>query len=137
MSKHGVTEFLQVFSGDESTFVNIETDMLVVLDESGNILRVNPAFEKSLNRQEIDVLRNGFIRYVHQDDLAKFMHSFDDSSKADPFRISKMEHGFITVRLSAYKFRRTEDGLRGYLVLRLIYDADAGLEWQHRINWSQ
>lgn len=140
MPRHGVTEFLNVFQDIGATFFEISPDLHIVLDESGNILRVNPAFEKNLNRSEIDVLGRGIIRYIHQDDLAKFMHSFDyadDSEKSPLFRLAKFEHGFITVRRVASKFRSTSDGQRGYLILRIIYNTDERLDWQRKMNWSK
>ena len=48
MAKHGVTEFLRAFEDVGATFFQIETDLLICLDEKGNISRVNPAFEKAL-----------------------------------------------------------------------------------------
>jgi PAS domain S-box-containing protein len=62
--KHGVTEFLEVFESDKSIFFDIETDLLVTLDEGGNILRVNPAFTRILGFSETDVMNQSLILFL-------------------------------------------------------------------------
>ncbi len=116
--RHGVTEFLTVFSDIGTMFFDLERDLLVVLDEVGNISRVNPAFERLLERPEASVLGQELIRYVALDDLAKFIRSFDTTQTATTVRLLKRGQGEVAVTLIAYKFRRTDGGLRGYLVLR-------------------
>ncbi len=116
--RHGVTEFLRIFENVVTTFFDIERDLLVVLDEVGNIARVNPAFEKCLERTEAQVLHYELIRLVHEDDLAAFIRSFDATTKPPRVRLLKREQGEIVVRLVAFKFTRTDEGLRGFLVLR-------------------
>ncbi len=116
--RHGVTDFLRAFEDFGTTFFDIERDLLVVLDEVGNISRVNPAFERALGRTEASVLGNELIRYVIADDLAKFIRSFDTTLSPAPVRLLKREQGEVTVRLLAFKFKRSDEGLRGYLVLR-------------------
>lgn len=118
MAKRGVTEFLKAFGDDHVVFFRAETDLLIALDEQGNIARVNPAFEKALEREESNVLHHEVIQFVHEDDLAKFIRSFDQSHAPDPIRLLKRNNGEIVARLIAFRFRRTDDGLRGYLILR-------------------
>ena len=48
MAKHGVTEFLHIFEDVATTFFDLETDLLIVLDTQGGIERVNPAWESVL-----------------------------------------------------------------------------------------
>lgn len=119
-AKHGVTEFLSIFQDVTTTFFDLERDLLVVLDEVGNIYRVNPAFEKQLGRTEAQSLHYEMIRLVHEDDLAAFIRSFDATTKPQPIRLLKREHGEIVVKLIAFKFTRVEEGLRGFLVLRPV-----------------
>lgn len=116
--RHGVTEFLKAFEDVGTTFYDIEHDLLIVLDEQGNISRVNPAFERELGRSEANVLHFEMIRLVHEDDLAAFIRSFDKSLEHQPVRLLKRESGEIRARLVDFKFRRTDEGLRGYLILR-------------------
>ncbi len=59
--KHGVTEFLEVFESDRSVFYDIETDLLVTLNEGGDIIGVNPAFERVLGYREADVIDKSLI----------------------------------------------------------------------------
>jgi PAS domain-containing protein len=118
--RRGVTDFLDAFQDVGSTFFDLEIDLLVVLDERGNIARVNDAFERELGRDEFSVLRLELIRLVHEDDLAAFIRSFDTSSNPPPVRLLRRDSGDVVVRLIAYRFRRTDEGLRGYLVLRKV-----------------
>lgn len=120
MVKHGVTEFLSVFSDVGTTFFNLETDLLIVLDETGNISRVNAAFETTLGRSEADVLGQGIIRLVAMDDWDKFMHAFDVLQRSTKFRLLHSEQGLVTVSLIAYRFKRTDAGQRGFLVMRPV-----------------
>lgn len=118
MVKHGVTEFLSVFSDVGATFFNLESDLLIVLDEDGNISRVNPAFETTLGWAESNVLGQGIIRLVWMEDWAKFMHAFDVQQRNTVFHLLHSEQGVVSVNLIAYRFKRTDAGQRGYLVLR-------------------
>jgi PAS domain-containing protein len=136
MPKRGVTEFLKAFEDVGTTFFDVEVDLLVVLDESGNISRVNPAFEQALNRLEPSVLRHGLISYIHPDDLAIFMHSFDPATSPIMFRLLRTGHGAVPVRLVAYKFKRTDAGQRGYLILRRAIEHETRADWERKANWS-
>lgn len=71
MSKHGVTEWLQVFEDDRSIFFDLETDLLVAMDEGGNISDVNPAFEKVLGYSKSDVMGKSLIMFIASEDLSK------------------------------------------------------------------
>jgi PAS domain S-box-containing protein len=118
--KRGVTDFLQVFEDVGATFFDIERDVLIVLDECGNISRVNPAFERYLGRQEINVIHHEIIRYIHPGDLAAFIRSFDTSVAPQPIRMVRWDDGELVVKLLAWKFKRTDEGQRGFLVLRPV-----------------
>lgn len=109
---------MRAFEDIGATFFDAETDLLIVLDEEGNISRVNPAFERALGRKEINVLHSEMLRLIDENDLARFINSFDATTKAQPVRLLKREKGTITATLIAYRFRRTDEGLRGYLILR-------------------
>ena len=75
MAKHGVTDFLRIFEDVGTTFFDIETDLLVTLDEQGNISRTNPAFQRVLGYHEADVFGVALIRLVNVDDWARFIKS--------------------------------------------------------------
>jgi PAS domain S-box-containing protein len=109
---------LQAFQDVGTIFFDAETDLLVVLDECGNISRVNPAFEQRLGRTEASVLHLELIRLIHTDDLAAFIRSFDTTLKPARVRLLKRDSGEIVVKLIAYRFKKTDEGLRGYLILR-------------------
>jgi PAS domain-containing protein len=134
--KHGVTEFLKAFEDVGATFFGVESDLLVVLDESGNIARVNPAFEHALGRVESEVLQRGIINLVYADDLAIFLHSFDPNVEPCIFRLLRALHGVVWVRLVAYHFKRTAEGQRGYLVLRPAIEHESSADWQRVKQWS-
>lgn len=120
MARHGVTEFLSTFSDVGIQFFDIETDILIVLDETGNIDRVNPAFEKILNRAEPDVLGEPVIRLIFSGDWSRFLNSFNDLQRGNVFHLLHKDVGLIKVQLTAYKFKHTPLGQRGYLVLRPV-----------------
>lgn len=120
MARHGVTEFLSTFSDVGIQFFDIETDILIVLDEQGNIDRVNPAFEKILARSEPDVLGEPVIRLIFSGDWSKFLNSFNDMQRGNVFHLLHKDAGMIRVQLTAYKFKPTDTGRRGYLVLRPV-----------------
>ena len=115
VKRHGVTDFLVIFQDVASTFFDLETDLLVTLDEDGNISRVNPAFQKLLGYHEADVFGLALIRLVDVNDWAKFIKAFN-SHEAQPFRLLCSVSGEITVRLIAARFRNG----KGYLVLRKV-----------------
>lgn len=117
-TKRGVTDFLRAFENTGAVFFDLEVDILIELDEQGNVSRVNDAFERELARTQASVVRCELIRLIHEDDLAAFIRSFDTTLEAQPIRLLRRESGTVTVKLIAYTFKRTEMGLRGYLVLR-------------------
>jgi PAS domain-containing protein len=105
--RRGVTDFLSIFQDDRSIFFDAETDILIVLNDAGAIERVNPAFERLLNRPEASVLNLLLTHFMRIDNQA-----------TDPIRFLKWGGGEIGVQLIAYRFARTEQGKRWYLILR-------------------
>lgn len=116
MVRLSVTTWLDRLENDLGVLVEIEPDLCVVLDEFGGILRVNPAFERTLGYTESEVLRHDIIRYVAIDDLAKFLHSFDYDTDYPILHLLKRERGYIPARLINYRFKEA----RGYLIFRPI-----------------
>jgi PAS domain-containing protein len=116
--KHGVTEFLRAFEDVGTTFFDIETDLLIVLDEQGNIARVNPALEKSLNRRESEMLGHGMMQLICIDDWATFLRSFT-SPNQPPIRLLVKDAGEIVVRMIAFRFKNQ----RGFLAFRPVRPA--------------
>ena len=111
----GVTEFLRAFEDVGQTFFDIESDLLIVLDEQGNIERVNPAFEQALNRKESEVLGLGMIRLICIDDWATFLRSFT-SPNPPAVRLLKRDCGEIVVKMIAFRFKSQ----RGFLAFRRV-----------------
>lgn len=114
--RRGVTDFLRIFEVVGATFFDIEEDLLVVLDEQGNISRVNPAFQKALNYHEADVFGVPLIQLVHADDWAKFIKAFNWHGPPQPFRLLRSTAGEMAVNLIAVRFRNG----KGYLVMRSV-----------------
>ena len=133
----GVTQYLKVFSSIVSTFFDLEVDLLIVLDEHGDILRVNPAFIKTLRRREAEVLHQGIARYVAEEDLAKFLHAFEEEDQHTPFRLLRGKQGFIQVVLVKGFFTTLpHEGQRGFLILRPV-DVEPGTRVTiHNPQWS-
>lgn len=121
MSKRrGVTAFLEAFGDVGSTFFDLETDLLVMLDEQGNISRVNDTFERELDRTEFSVLHAEMIHLIHDDDLAAFIRSFGMRFDQPPIRLLKRNGGDVVVRLIRAAFRRTDSGVCAYLIFRKV-----------------
>lgn len=120
VKRHGVTDFLTAFTDATATFFDVESDLLVVLDEHGDIERVNPAWERMLNRPEKDCIGRPIIVFVFHEDFARFMRAFQNVTRSEPFRLLHYEHGVVTVRLVAYRFKRMVEYQRGFLVMRPI-----------------
>ncbi len=114
-SQPGVTEFLRAFEDVGQQFFDLERDFLIVLDEHGNIARVNPAFERQLGYAEQDVLGRGLMHIIRVDDWAMFLRTFT-SANPPAIRLLCKAHGEVGVRMIAFRFKAQ----RGYLVFRPI-----------------
>ena len=118
MVKHGVTEFLQIFESIGRQFFDLETDLLIVLDETGAIERVNPAFERITGYAESDVLRVPIIKIIDNRDWSKFLNSFSVKNP-EPFRVLKKNSGTVEVRLiPPFLFKRRFDLREGETEMR-------------------
>lgn len=113
--RHGVTEFLSVFQDVGSTFYDLETDLLIVLDTSGGIDRVNMAFERVLGYHEASIRGHALIEFVSVDDMAKFIRSFSEEFP-QPFKMLHSWTGVVMMRLVKCRFRAG----RGYVILREV-----------------
>lgn len=96
--KRGVTDFLEVFEGDSTIFFDIETDILVKLDGGGNILRVNPAFERVLGYSERDVIGKSLIEISAMHDL--------DQLDPKAFRLLRKNGGEVIVKVEKWKYHK-------------------------------
>lgn len=114
-SRHGVTEFLSVFHDVGRVFFDLETDLLVVLNERGEIYDCNPAVERELNRPRSSVLGVPLARFIDDGDLLEFIQEFYKPQNR-LFRLLRRESDDIRVRLIA---SRSQDEF-GYIVLRRI-----------------
>lgn len=112
---HGVTEFLRAFEDFGQQFFNLESDFLIVLDDRGNIDRVNPAFERILGYAESDVTGKGLMHIIRVDDWAAFLRTFT-SVDPSPIRLLCKVSGEVGVKMIAFRFKNQ----RGYLVMRPI-----------------
>ena len=111
--RRGVTEFLRAFEDVGATFFAIETDLLIVLDDKGNVKRVNPAFTKATGYTEAEALGRGLIRFIYMDDWAMFLRSFTSVNPASVRVLHKDGHN-IRVKLIAFRFKSAH----GYLAFR-------------------
>lgn len=114
MVKHGVTEFLQAFHDLGVAFCDMETDILILLDEQGNIERVYPGFTRALGYTESDVLGYGVLRLVDGRDTAAFVKSFNLLPRPAPFRMFHKDGSEVWVRLEAARFIDKH----GFLIIR-------------------
>lgn len=133
MQRLGVTQFLGSLDSGYRALSDISPDLHVWLDESGSIVRVNPAFEHRLDRCEADVLGNHFVVYVLGRDIDTFLHAFVGKLPSDLFNLLHAGHGLVPVRLVAFTFR--DAGRHGYLILRPAVVHETSADWA-RVNWS-
>lgn len=137
MPKHGVTEFLNTLDSDFGILARIETDLWITVDESGNITRANPAFEKALGRPESEVLGHHFIIYIHPRDLEIFLHTFFEPLPSKIFNFMRAGHGLYVVRLVAYHFEPTPTGQRGFFIFRPAIEHSDLADWVKFRQWSK
>lgn len=113
--RRGVTEFLSVFQDVGATFYDLETDLLITLDEQGGVERINAAFERTLGYREANIRGHALIEFVVVADMAKFIRSFSEEFP-QPFRMLHSWTGIVTVRLIKCRFRNG----RGFVILREV-----------------
>lgn len=100
----------------------MESDLQIVLDAQGNIVKVNPAFEKALGYQEHEVRGVHISDLVHGSDTAKFIRSFSLISGVYSFRLLHRGGGDVEVSMVAAQFVRVldEGGRECFLILRTV-----------------
>lgn len=112
MAKHGVTQYLTALSDVGMVFFEITPDLLIYLDQNGEISRVNPAFIKRTGYAEIDVMGKGIAQLIEPYDLAKFIKQFRQKPVVS---LLHRETGRVRVKLVSYRFRMSY----GFLEFRL------------------
>lgn len=80
-------------------FFDLETDLLVTLDEGGNILRVNPAFEKVLGYREAEVIDKSLILILSLPIL---------DWKTPQIRFLKRGGGEVVCKIVAWKYKNKQ-----------------------------
>lgn len=118
--KRSVTQFLKALNTDAQVFYEMESDLEIKLDAVGNIVKVNPAFEKSLRYAEYDVKGIHISSLVHGDDTAKFIRAFSLAPGVYRFRMLKHGGGVVEVEMINAQFVRILDeaGRECFLILR-------------------
>lgn len=126
MTKHGVTQFLKSFESNAQKFYEMTPDLEITLDARGNIIDVNPAFEKQLDRAAHEIFGTPIVNLVHEMDMAKFIRSCSLVEGRQPFRLLKKFSGCVMVNLINIQFVRilSENERRGFLILRSMGAAD-------------
>lgn len=121
MTKHGVTEFLRAFKDQHLIFVEAETDFLITVDEVGRVVYVNPAVEERLERRRAQFLHHEIAQFINENDLARFIHSFDKSRDPEPIRFLKWGNGEVAATMINFIFQQNEENkLFGYLLFRPV-----------------
>lgn len=115
MARHGVTQFLELFNDVGRVFFDLESDLLIVVNEHGEIFDCNPATERELNRAKAEMLSVPFMRFFYDGELLDFVQEFY-KPRGRCFRMLRRESGEIQVRLIAFRSYRDY----GYIVLRRV-----------------
>jgi hypothetical protein len=136
MARPGVTKFLDSLDSDLRRLFDLSPLLLVVLDNSGNVVRVNPAFERSLRRAEAEVLRRNILVYVYGKDIDVFLHAFVNPLPSAQFGLLCAEHGIFPVRLVAWDFIHEDNEQRGYILMQPAIVHETIADWKRIGNWS-
>lgn len=117
-----VTRFLRAFNSYSQKFFEMEPDLEIVLDAQGNIIKVNPAFEKTLGRAEHEVRGVHIGQLINENDTAKFIRSFSLVSGVYSFRMLQRGGGNVEVTMINAQFVRVldESGRECFLILRAV-----------------
>lgn len=117
-----VTRFLRAFNSYSQKFFEMEPDLEIVLDAQGNIIKVNPAFERALGYAEHEVRGTHIGQLVHTSDTAKFIRSFSLVSGVYSFRLLQRGGGDVEVTMMNAQFVRVlnESGRECFLILRTV-----------------
>lgn len=117
-----VTRFLRAFNSYSQKFFEMESDYEIVLDAQGNIVKVNPAFEKGLRYAEYEVKGIHISQLIHMNDTAKFIRSFSLVPGVYSFRMLKHGGGDVEVAMINAQFVRMLDerGRECFLILRPV-----------------
>jgi PAS domain S-box-containing protein len=115
MARRGVTRFLESLESDQAVFFDLAPDLLVVLDEEGVVKRVNPAVERALGRNRLELIGRPFAQLVLSEDHLRFVGAFT-SARERTFRLLHKENGVVTCRLMVWGSRSG----RGYIVMRRV-----------------
>jgi PAS domain-containing protein len=136
MAKPSLTGWLKLTKDDREMFFKLSPDLFVVLGDRGEVVRVNPAFERSLLRAEADVLHHNIIVYICPKDIDVFLHAFVNPLPSMVFGLLRAVHGSIPVRLVAYCFSREDGQSRGYLIMQSAIVHESKHDWEWLANWS-
>jgi PAS domain S-box-containing protein len=111
-----VTKFLDTFKSLGIKFSDLETDLLIVVDGRGRMVRVFPGFTAALGYTEADVLGWGIMRIIDARDMPAFIKSFTWPDRK-PFRMFHKDGGEVWVKLENWDFADEQQGL---LIIRKI-----------------
>lgn len=117
--KRGVTTWLDAFSQVMAVFFDLETDLLIMLDGSGRIARINPAGEQRLGYEPGGLHQVYLIELVSMGDLTVFIEDCrrtDIGETGREFNLLRRGGGLCRVRLVKFHFERLIQ--QSYLILR-------------------
>jgi PAS domain S-box-containing protein len=116
VKRPGVTAFLDAFRDINLQLCDMETDLLIVLDEQGQITRTYPGFTKALGYSEAEVLGLGIVRLINGDDMMIFVKAATGFPYPRPFKMMHKGGSEVMVRLVAAQFVDQ----CGYLIMRRV-----------------
>ena len=64
-----LSAYLDQLEPDLAIFFNLSNDLMMIADEDGTILRVNPASKRILGWHKKDVEGQSYFKFIHPDDL--------------------------------------------------------------------
>ncbi len=107
---------------DRDRFFSLSLDMLVVITPDGRLKRVNPAFGEALGFRVAELAETPFLDWVHPDDRARTIESFDLVRGGNPVTDFENRYRRKDGTQRVFSWRATTDPVTGdvYAVARDI-----------------
>ncbi len=111
-------------NSDRDRFFALSLDLLIVVDQSGHFRRVNPAFGEALGCDPVDLIGVEFIQWVHPDDRARTMETFNGVLRTTPVSDFENRYRRRDGEYRVFSWRAIADPVTGdvYAVARDVTD---------------
>lgn len=111
-------------NSDRDRFFALSLDLLIVVDQTGHFRRANPAFGTALGCDPADLIGVEFIQWVHPDDRARTMETFNGVLRTTPVSDFENRYRRRDGEYRVFSWRAIADPVTGdvYAVARDVTD---------------